>query len=354
MVEKIQVDYIVVGCGLAGIAFAETCLSNKKSIFVFDNGSQNSSTIAAGIYNPVILKRFSGLEHAQEQLHSMNQFYHDLQHKLNKNFDNKIPVLRKFVSIEEQNNWFAASDKESMSAFLSTKFYKNKITGFPSPFNYGEVLQTGFVDTEALTSAYKNYLQHEKWYSNQEFDHHELQINENSVTYKSILAKHIVFAEGFGLHANPYFNNLPLDGTKGEIIIIEASGLKLNYIINSSLYIVPLGNSLFKVGATYNWASKTCDTTDEGLQELIAKLNGIINCEYTIVSHFAGIRPTVKDRKPLLGTHHTHSQIHILNGLGTRGVMLGPWCAKKLYNHIENGIDIERTHNITRFYNRSN
>ena len=110
MVEKIQVDYIVVGCGLAGIAFAETCLSNKKSIFVFDNGSQNSSTIAAGIYNPVILKRFSGLEHAHDQLHSMNQFYHDLQHKLNKNFDNKTSVLRKFISIEEQNNWFAASD----------------------------------------------------------------------------------------------------------------------------------------------------------------------------------------------------------------------------------------------------
>jgi hypothetical protein len=24
------------------------------------------------------------------------------------------------------------------------------------------------------------------------------------------------FAEGFGMHANPYFKNLPLDGTKGE------------------------------------------------------------------------------------------------------------------------------------------
>jgi hypothetical protein len=27
-------------------------------------------------------------------------------------------------------------------------------------------------------------------------------------------ARHIIFAEGFGMHANPYFKNLPLDGTK--------------------------------------------------------------------------------------------------------------------------------------------
>jgi hypothetical protein len=28
----------------------------------------------------------------------------------------------------------------------------------------------------------------------------------------------LFFAEGFGMHANPYFKNLPLDGTKGELL----------------------------------------------------------------------------------------------------------------------------------------
>ncbi len=42
----------------------------------------------------------------------------------------------------------------------------------------------------------------------------------------------------------------------------------------------------------------------------------------------AGVRPTVKDRRPLIGTHPMHSQLHVLNGLGTRGVMLGPAMAK--------------------------
>ena len=43
-----MVDYIIVGSGLAGIAFAETALQNQKSISVFDNDSQNSTSIAAG------------------------------------------------------------------------------------------------------------------------------------------------------------------------------------------------------------------------------------------------------------------------------------------------------------------
>lgn len=54
-----EVDYIIVGCGLAGIAFCEQLRQNNKSFVVFDNSSQHSSTVAAGLYNPVILKRFT-------------------------------------------------------------------------------------------------------------------------------------------------------------------------------------------------------------------------------------------------------------------------------------------------------
>jgi glycine/D-amino acid oxidase-like deaminating enzyme len=55
------------------------------------------------------------------------------------------------------------------------------------------------------------------------------------------------------------------------------------------------------------------------------------------MEHFAGVRPTVKDRRPLVGTHEYSA---ILNGLGTRGVMLGPSMAKALYNAIENDIPL--------------
>lgn len=54
-----MLDYIIVGCGLAGIAFSEVALENNKKFLVINNLSQNATRIAGGLYNPVVLKRFS-------------------------------------------------------------------------------------------------------------------------------------------------------------------------------------------------------------------------------------------------------------------------------------------------------
>ena len=89
--------------------------------------------------------------------------------------------------------------------------------------------------------------------------------------------------------------------------------------------------------------------TEEGKKELESKLRTVINCNYTIVDHTAGIRPTIVDRRPLLGTHKKHKQLAILNGLGTRGVMIAPLMAKKLYQFIEKGESIDKEMNINRF-----
>jgi glycine oxidase len=88
-----MIDYLIIGSGLAGISFAETALQHDKSIFVFDNNSQNSSRIAGGLYNPVILKRFSEVWLAQEQLLLMNDFYSVLEDKLKSKIDFKKPIL---------------------------------------------------------------------------------------------------------------------------------------------------------------------------------------------------------------------------------------------------------------------
>lgn len=347
-----MVDYIIVGSGLAGISFAEIALKNNKSILVFNDDSQNSSKVAGGLYNPVILKRFSEVWQAQEQLQLMSVFYSDIKTKINSEVNFKIPILRKFFSIEEQNNWFTASDKPNLAPFLSTSLIQKTFEGIDSPFGYGEVLQTGYVDTSLLVSEYQNFLLTNKLLRSKTFDYNEIIFNEDGLSYAGIEAKHIVFAEGFGLHANPFFNDLPLDGTKGELFIIKAPSLKLDVIVNTSVFILPLGHDLFKVGATYNWNDKTNLPTEEGKNELIEKISEIINCDFEIVKHYAGVRPTVRDRRPLVGTHAEHSRIHILNGLGTRGVMLGPAMAKALFDNIENDVPLDKEIDIKRFTNR--
>ncbi|EIA09180.1 NAD(P)/FAD-dependent oxidoreductase [Flavobacterium frigoris] len=348
-----MIDYLIIGSGLAGIAFSEIALKNEKSIFVMDNSSQNSSKVAGGLYNPVILKRFSEVWKAQEQLVLMDSFYADLEGKLSVKVDFKKPILRKFFSIEEQNNWFSASDKIALAPFLSTNLVTNKYSGIESPYNYGEVLQTGYVDTAVLLKEYREYLSKMGLFSDSSFEYGNLECFPEYIRYNDIEAKHIVFAEGFGMHANPYFKELPLDGTKGELFIIKAPQLVLDVIVNTSVFILPLGNDLYKVGATYNWKDKTDLPSEEGKLELIDRIKEIITCDFEIVEHFAGVRPTVKDRRPLVGTHALHRPIHILNGLGTRGVMLGPAMAEALFNYIENDIALDREIDIKRFLPRN-
>lgn len=347
-----MIDYLIVGAGLAGISFSEVALKNNKTIYVLDDNSQNSSKIAGGLYNPVILKRFSEVWQAQAQLVLMNEFYDSLKQKINVDFDFKKPILRKFFSIEEQNNWFAASDKTALSPFLSTDLIYKKYKGIDAPFGYGEVLQTGYVDTALLLKTYKDFLISNNLFQEESFDYDELKIESDTIIYKDIKARHIIFAEGFGVHSNPYFNDLPLDGTKGELFTIKAPDLDLDVIVNTSVFILPIGNDLYKVGATYNWKDKTDLPTEEGKVELVARIKEIISCDFEIVSHFAGVRPTVKDRRPLIGTHPKHPSVHILNGLGTRGVMLGPAMAKVLYDSIEHQIPLDKEINIDRFLSK--
>jgi glycine/D-amino acid oxidase-like deaminating enzyme len=348
-----MLDYLIIGSGLAGISFSEIAIQNGKSILVLDNSSQNSSKIAAGLYNPVILKRFSEVGHAKEHLMVMKEFFSVLEKKLNTQVDFKMPVLRKFFSIEEQNNWFAASDKVNLAPYLSNQLISKKFESIDSPFGYGEVLQTGYVDTALLLEKYKYYLITNQLFLKESFDYGLIQEETNGIRYKNIQARHIIFAEGFGMHANPYFQHLPLDGTKGELLIIKAPHLDLDVILNTSLYILPLGNDLFKIGATYNWEDKTALPTEAGKNELVQRIKEIITCDFEIMEHHAGVRPTVKDRKPLVGTYEHHNSIHILNGLGTRGVMLGPAMAKALFENIEYQKPLDRFVDIKRFAKKS-
>ncbi len=346
-----EYDYIIVGCGLAGIAFAETAINNGKKVFVFDNASQNSSRIAGGLYNPVILKRFTEVWDAKNQLEVQDVFYKNIEAKLTIKLDYKIPLLRKLFSIEEQNNWYAASDKPNLASFLSTPLLFDAVNHINAAYGYGKVNQTGFVDTTSLITNYIEFLKAQNFYSSETFIHAQIEFNNDLLFYNNLQAKQIVFAEGFGMLLNPFFNILPLDGAKGEILLIKAANLKLDKIIKTSIFILPLGNDFYKVGATYNWIDKTQIPTQAAKEELVNELKNVINCDFEIIEHYAGIRPTVKDRKPMLGSHPKFKNVHLLNGLGTRGVMLAPSLAKILFEYIEFGNELPHYVDIKRFKN---
>ncbi|MEH6745318.1 MAG: FAD-binding oxidoreductase [Maribacter arcticus] len=344
-----MVDYMVVGLGLAGTAFCETLRRNNKTFVVFNDQSQTSSRVAGGLYNPIILKRFTLSWRADEQLAVSVDFYKQLEQFLNIQFDEKLNVLRKFASIEEQNLWFEAADKKSLKQFLDTQLVSNKNPGIKVPFEFGKVLETGKLDTKVLFDGYTKWLKQEKRIFLETFDYNELEVLPNSVSYKGINAKNVVFAEGFGMMHNPYFKYLPMQGSKGEYLVIEAKELQERNIIKSSIFLIPLGNDLYKVGATYNRDQKDNGITEDAKEELQKKLDSLLNCAYKVIDQEAGVRPTVKDRRPLVGKHPKYNKLWILNGFGSHGIMIAPWASKTLYERIEIDAPLLDEMDIARF-----
>lgn len=346
---KKEVDYIIVGFGLAGMSFASVLEDEEKDFIVFEDDSQTSSYVAGGVYNPVVLKRFTPVWQGHEQLELAKPFYRKLESRLGGKYDYSFCTHRIFKSIEEQNNWFAATDKPLLSHYMDTKLDTKEYKGIDTPFGAGKLNHTGRIDVKALLSDFKEQLIKNNQIQFESFEYGEIEFLESGVKYKNTMAKKIIFCEGYGLHKNPYFNYLPMNEAKGELITIYAPELNINYLAKAAVFVLPIGNDHYKVGATFNWKDKTSLPTEEGKEELKQKLETFISVPYEIVEQTAGIRPTVKDRRPLVGIHPEHSQLAVLNGLGTRGVMIAPKVSKELYNHLQNDIPLDPESNINRF-----
>jgi glycine/D-amino acid oxidase-like deaminating enzyme len=341
-------DYLIVGSGLSGVMLCEALRKRGKTFKVISNKSQQASIVASGLYNPVVLKRFNKAWDAEKHLPVAMSAYEELELFLGIKIDYKLPIYRLFSSIEEQNNWIIASDKIPLKPYLISNIKSNINQNIYAPYGYGEVKNTGRIDTKLLLESYSNVLNNEKLISHESFEYDKLKIS-NKLVYKGIESENIIFSEGFGVRQNPFFNYLPIEGTKGELIIINAPKLNSEVIIKSSVFIIPIGKNNYLVGSTYAWDDFNNDPTINAKNKLLNKLDKLILCPYKVVYQRAGIRPTVIDRRPLVGQHKSHQNLYILNGLGSRGVLIAPTVANALINLIEDKLPLQKEINISRF-----
>ena len=110
-----------------------------------------------------------------------------------------------------------------------------------------------------------------------------------------------------------------------------------------------MGDNTFWVGATFDREDKTTRVSEEGKAWLLTKLKQFLKLPFEVLEHKAQIRATVIDRRPLLGRHPKHENVYLLNGVGTRGVLMSPLLAKWLFQFVENNIKLPAETDIKRF-----
>lgn len=347
---KSHYDYIIVGQGLAGTILHFHLWERGKKVLVIDhNHEKSASIVAAGMYNPIVFKRVTKGWRVDDYSLYLSTFYQRLEKHLNTQLDFPLNILRFFKTLEQQNDFFSKTEQDGFSQYLVSES-DSDTSQLPvkNDIGFGEVTKTGWVNTVELLKRYQAVLEKKKLLLTEKFDFEELVFNQEKVSYKGITAEKIIFCEGTQMNKNPYFEYLPLVPTKGEVLTIKAPKLDVDKILNKGFFCLPLGKSLFRVGATYNWKDLTYKTTKEGKKDLIAKIESLLTCEYEIMDHQAGIRPTVRDRRPLIGLHKEFESLSLFNGLGTKGVLIAPWLANHFTDFLEGKTELSPEYDLRR------
>lgn len=333
-----EFDFIIVGQGIAGSVLAISLIKSGYTICLINQPNLSlSSRVAAGIWNPVVFKRLTKSWLADDLVPELISFYGFFEKETTTQLLHHRHIIKPFTEEQEKNLWLKKS--QTGNQFLDTTAYTDlKLTEKQIISSYSKVLQAGNLDIPTFLKATKNYIQQTQTYIEEGFNYGQLKIENNQIEYNQIVSKQIVFCDGYLIQQNPFFNWIPMKPAKGETLTISCDEILLQPdILNKGIFIMPLGNKTYKIGATYEWENLNDDPTEKGRSELEQKLNAIIQSPYTILKQEAGVRPSVIDRRPVVGPHPDHNNIYCFNGFGTKAVMLAPYFAKQLIHFIQNG-----------------
>lgn len=344
-----SIDYLIVGQGVAGSCLALKLLNENKSFSVIDENKNKASTVAVGIYNPVVLKRFSLIWNAQKQLDLMHKYFSEFGNLLHQNYIYEFPTRRIIKDENEIHAWNKKATQPELTDFLDDNIQAIDHSDFEIPLGFGEVKQTGRIDLGNCLNDFRNYLIQNKLYLDEHFDHSELKTTPSEIQYKNIKAKKIVFCDGFGVTENPFFSYLPVIGVKGEVLKICTENEVPKAIWKAHNFLMPIAENVSVTASTYDRDDLTPDPTEKGKDEMIHHLKSFYKGNFEIMEQTAGIRPTIIDRRPVVGAHPQYENVLILNGMGTRGTLLAPAMTEELFHFSEQNELIDKEADVARF-----
>lgn len=345
----LNLDYIIVGQGVAGSNFALKLLDSGKSFKVIDHNLHKASAIAPGIYNVLVLKRFSLIWRAHAQLKLMLERFGRFEELLEDSFIEEIPTYRLLNNEEELKTWEKKSQLNELKPFLSDKIRRDVPAGIYASHGFAEIKQTGRVHLGKCLSSFRQWLAERQMLINETCDYQALKWDKEGVSYKEFRARKIVFCEGYGIKNNPFFNYLPVIGVKGEILYVRTQTPVPEGIWKGYNFLLPAEKGTAITASTYDREDLTPLPTSKGEAVLRKHLEDMYTGEYEIIEHLAGIRPTVSDVRPLIGRHPVYKNLIVLNGMGTRGVLLAPQMSEFLYNHLEHDEPLDTESDAGRF-----
>ncbi len=341
---------LIVGGGLSGVCLAHQLEQRNVDYKIIDKGKNHSSVIAAGMINPMVFRKMVKTWKGDDLIPYLKTFYPYVESKVGASFFFPRKIRRLFSTPEEAELWKQREQDNNYSDYI---FRNDQNTTQDTPdyakakHGAGIVNSPGYIDSRIFMKSNHTYFLQQNKLDFSYFDFQQL--DPVTASYKGEKYDAIVFSEGYQAKENPYFKYLPLNQTKGEVLIVSSQELRKDEILNRKCFVLPTQDGNYRLGATFDWDTTDVSTTEEGKTELLQQYAQLSSAQLTVLDQEAGIRPTVTDRRPLLGKHPTHERLLIFNGMGTKGYMLAPYFANHFCDHLLNNEKLDEEVDIRRF-----
>lgn len=345
-----EIDFLLIGQGLAGTALAYRLKQAGKKIRIIDEpGANNSSRVAAGLFNPVTGRKMVKTWGADVLFPVIQPFYKELEVLTRSRFLTEKAIYRPFLTIEEQNEWMGHSADPGFESYLQKIYSESQSEFLKDPYGGVMLRNSGWLDINNLLDAMTAYFREELIL--EKFDECSLSRENEVWSYRGLKAKAVVYCNGVEAMNSRFFGFLPFAPVKGEILEVRQE-FTPDYIVNRGVFRVHLGNRIHRVGSTYTKHDMEVGATVAAKSEILEKLTDLVPLPVEeIISHRTGIRPATRDRKPFLGKHPSEVGVYIFNGFGAKGVSLIPYFSEQMVTHLLKGKAIDSEVDIARYFN---
>lgn len=338
-----MVDYLIVGQGVAGtVLHRKLTLAGYTAVVIDEGHHQASSKVAAGLINPITGRKYVKSWRIEDFLPVAEATYEELSQFLRVQVYSRVHIHRALYSIKDENIWHSRREDPLANQYINdnadVSAYDEHIT---NTLSYGSLKGGLQIHLPQLITAYQDYLRTADLLITERYEASKLQLRTDGVKYGEISASGIIFAEGHQARHNPLWQGLAFTPVKGEVLLVDIEGSPFTDVLRHKLFITPLPSGQYWIGSGYQWDFEDDKPTTQGREKLEAQLADILITKYEVRDHIAGIRPSVKDRKPFLGTHREHKQIHIFNGMGTKGTSLAPYWAEHMVSYLSGAVSLD-------------
>jgi glycine oxidase len=342
---------LIIGAGLAGTCLAHQLIANGHRVQLVDRGINHSTAIAAGMVNPMVFRRMNKSWRLDEFMTDARNYYLHLEQLLEHKLFHPIIIRRMLSSEQERNYWLERQNVQEFKAYLSEISPEDETYSLANnQFGSGRLKSSFWVDAKSYYEKNTAYFHKKGLLLKEDFDC--TYFDENQLTYKGITYSKVVFCVGYQQMNAPFFQELPIQQTKGQTIRVRSQEIPENESLNRKCFVLPMGDQVFRIGATYEWDNPDLTPTEEAKQELMEHLRVLGNFTYDIIDQQVGVRPTVLDRRPILGEHHAIKNMYLFNGLGTKGYLMAPTLARELTDFMFEGKPLDKEISTQRFYQK--